>query len=130
MKPVGQAFVSAESPFESVGHGGREICIGQCISTFIIPGMGLGALVAEVRSVTNRMFRCSAGCLAQHVLDGDLAAGAFYPLGRDLRRVSMRIAETVVRKACDSGVARAFADDAMPRAVREAQWEPVYRPFA
>jgi malic enzyme len=55
--------------------------------------------------------------------------GALYPRVRDLRRVSTRIAEAVVREARDSGVGRVLADDAIPRAVAEAQWEPAYRPF-
>jgi malic enzyme len=63
------------------------------------------------------------------VPDDDLAAGALYPRVRDLRRVSTRIAEAVAREARDSGVGRALADDAIPHAVAEAQWEPVYRPF-
>jgi malic enzyme len=125
----GQALVAAGSPFEPVSHGGREIRIGQCNNTFIFPGMGLGALVAEAREVTDRMFRCAAESLAGQVPDEDLAAGALYPRVRDLRRVSTRIAEAVAREARDSGVGRALTDDAIPHAVAEAQWEPVYRPF-
>ena len=125
----GQALVAAGSPFEPVSHGGREIRIGQCNNAFIFPGMGLGALVAEAREVTDRMFRCAAECLAEQVPDDDLAAGALYPRVRDLRRVSTRIALAVAREARDSGVGRALADDAIPHAVAEAQWEPVYRPF-
>jgi malic enzyme len=48
---------------------------------------------------------------------------------RDLRRVSTRIAEAVAREARDSGVGKPFADGAIPQAVAEAQWDPVYRPF-
>jgi malic enzyme len=125
----GQALVAAGSPFEPVSHGGREIRIGQCNNAFIFPGMGLGALVAEAREVTDRMFRCAAECLAEQVPEEDLAAGALYPRVRDLRRVSTRIAEAVAREARDSGVGRALADDAIALAIVEAQWEPVYRPF-
>ena len=125
----GQALVAAGSPFEPVSHGDREIRIGQCNNAFIFPGMGLGALVAEVREVTDRMFRCAAACLAGQVPEEDLAAGALYPRVRDLRRVSTRIAEAVAREARDSGMGKALSDEAISRAVREAQWEPVYQPF-
>ena len=125
----GHALVAAGSPFEPVSHGGREIRIGQCNNAFIFPGMGLGALVAEVREVTDRMFRCAAACLAGQVPEEDLAAGALYPRVRDLRRVSTRIAEAVAREARDSGMGKALSDEAISRAVREAQWEPVYQPF-
>ena len=75
------------------------------------------------------MFRCAAECLAGQVPDEDLAAGAIYPRVRDLRRVSTRIAEAVAREARDSGMGKARSDEAISRAVREAQWEPVYQPF-
>jgi malic enzyme len=85
--------------------------------------------VAEAREVTDRMFRRAAECLAQQVPEEDLAAGALYPRVRDLRRVSTRIAEAVAREARDSGMGKARSDEAISRAVREAQWEPVYQPF-
>jgi len=91
--------------------------------------MGLGALVSEAREVNDRMFRAAAECLARQVSDEDLAAGTLYPRVRDLRRVSTRIAEAVVREARDSGVGKPLADDAIARAVEAAQWQPVYRPF-
>jgi len=125
----GHALVAAGSPFEPVSHGGREIRIGQCNNAFIFPGLGLGALVAEAREVTDRMFRRAAECLAQQVPEEDLAAGALYPRVRDLRRVSTRIAEAVAREARDSGMGKARSDEAISRAVRVAQWEPVYQPF-
>jgi malate dehydrogenase (oxaloacetate-decarboxylating) len=125
----GRALVAAGSPFEAVTYGGRTIRVGQCNNAFIFPGMGLGALVSESQEVNDGMFRAAAECLAAQVSDEDLAAGALYPRVRDLRRVSTRIAEAVAREARDSGVGRPLADDAIARAIREAQWEPVYKPL-
>ncbi len=125
----GRALVAAGSPFDAVAHGGRAIRVGQCNNAFIFPGMGLGALVAEAREVTDRMFRAAAECLAAQVAGDELAAGTLYPRVRDLRRVSTQIALTVAREARDSGLGRALEDDALERAVAEAQWEPCYRPL-
>jgi malic enzyme len=126
----GQALVAAGSPFEPVSYGGREIRIGQCNNTFIFPGLGLGALVAEAREVSDRMFRAAAECLAAQVSDGELAAGALYPRVRDLRGVSTSIAFAVAREARDGGLGRPLGDDDIRRAVADAQWEPRYGPFA
>ncbi|HTY80923.1 MAG TPA: NAD-dependent malic enzyme [Candidatus Bathyarchaeia archaeon] len=123
----GRALVAAGSPFEPVTHGGREIRVGQCNNAFIFPGMGLGALVAEAREVTERMFRCAAECLAGQLSDTDLVADALYPRIRDLRRVSARIAVAVAREARESGVGRALDDEAIARTVAEAQWKPGYQ---
>jgi malate dehydrogenase (oxaloacetate-decarboxylating) len=126
----GRALVAAGSPFDAVGHGGREIRIGQCNNAFIFPGLGLGALVAEATEVTDRMFRCAAECLARQVGDDELAAGALYPRVRDLRRVSTHIAIAVAREARDAGVGRPLDDAGIRRAVMDAQWEPRYGPLA
>ena len=125
----GRALVATGTPFEDVIHGDRRIRIDQCNNAFIFPGMGLGALVAEAREVSDDMLRAAAERLAAHIAPQDLEAGALYPRVRELRRVSTRIAEAVVRAARDAALGRPLADDEIPTAVAAAQWEPRYQPF-
>jgi malate dehydrogenase (oxaloacetate-decarboxylating) len=125
----GRALVATGSPFDDVTHDGRQMRIGQCNNAFIFPGMGLGALVAEAREVSDGMFRAAATCLAAQVIEEDLEAGALYPRVRDLRRVSTRIAEAVVREARDARLGRALDDDQIRNAVAAAQWIPRYLPL-
>ena len=127
---AGRALVAAGSPFDAVTYGGRTIRVGQCNNAFIFPGMGLGALVAEAREVSDQMFRAAAECLAEQVSDVELATGTLYPRVRDLRRVSTRIAFEVAREARESGAGRGLDDAALARAIADAQWEPVYQPLA
>ena len=108
------------------GSGIRTLRIGQCNNAFIFPGIGLGALVADAREVSDAMFRVAAECLADQVSPEDLATGSLYPPIRDLRRVAVRIAEAVVREARDSGLGRPLGDAAIGPAVAAAQWEPRY----
>ncbi len=122
----GRAIVAAGSPFDPVTHGARTLRIGQCNNAFIFPGIGLGALVADAREVSDAMFRVAAECLADQVSPEDLATGSLYPPIRDLRRVAVRIAEAVVREARDSGLGRPLGDAAIGPAVAAAQWEPRY----
>jgi malate dehydrogenase (oxaloacetate-decarboxylating) len=123
---AGQALVATGSPFEPVSHAGRTWRVGQSNNAFIFPGVGLGALVAEAREVTDGMCLAAAECLAGLVNDADLAAGSLYPPIRDLRRVAGRIAEAVVRAARDEGVGRQLDDAAIPHAVAAARWEARY----
>ena len=124
----GRALVATGSPFEPIRHSGTMLRVGQSNNAFIFPGVGLGALVAEAREVTDGMFRAAAECLARLVSDADLAAGSLFPPICDLRRVAGRIAEAVVRAARDEGLGLALSDDAIPRAVAAAQWDPHYHP--
>lgn len=122
----GRAIVAAGSPFDPVTYGGRALRVGQCNNAFIFPGIGLGALVAEAREVSDAMFRVAAECLADQVSPEDLVTGALYPPIRDLHRVATHIAAAVAREARDSGLGLPLDDAAIASAVAAAQWEPRY----
>ena len=123
---AGRALIATGSPFPPVTCAGRTMRVGQSNNAFIFPGIGLGALVAEAREVTDGMCVAAAECLAGGVCDDDLAAGSLYPPIRDLRAVAGCIAEAVVRAARDDGVGRHLDDTAIPAAVAAARWEPHY----
>jgi malate dehydrogenase (oxaloacetate-decarboxylating) len=122
----GRALVATGSPFEPVAFDGRVYEIGQSNNAFIFPGIGLGALVAEAREVSDGMCRAAAECLAGLISDADLAAGRLYPPIRELRGVARRIAAAVVRAAREEGLGRPLPDTAIPAAVAAACWEPRY----
>jgi len=122
----GRALVATGSPFEPVRHAGRSVRIGQCNNALVFPGLGLGALVAQARAVTDGMCRAAAESLAAQVRPEDLEAGSLYPPIGVLREVSSRIAEAVVREARDAGVGRDFPDGAIPEAVAAMRWDPDY----
>ena len=122
----GRALVATGSPFEPVESGGRSVRIGQGNNVFVFPGIGLGALVAEARQVTDSMFRAASEMLAKSVSQQDLEAGTLFPRIRELRPVSARIAEAVVRDARDSGVGIEIGDQEIKRRVALAMWDPTY----
>jgi malic enzyme len=122
----GRALVATGSPFGSVEWKGRTARIGQANNAFVFPGVGLGALVAECREVTDALFTAAAEALALAVGEDDLLAGSLYPATSRLRAVTVRVAEAVVREARDQGLGRPFADAEIPAAVAAAMWEPEY----
>jgi malic enzyme len=127
----GRALVATGSPFDAVDVGDRSQEIGQANNAFIFPGVGLGAIVSEARTVTDRMFLLAARVLAAEVTDERLAAGALYPPIASLRAISRRIAAVVASEAVDAGLSAAaergpFDPDA---AVEAAMWWPDYVPY-
>jgi malate dehydrogenase (oxaloacetate-decarboxylating) len=121
----GRALVATGSPFDPVEVDGRPVRIGQGNNAFIFPGVGLGVLVSEAREVTDAMFAAAADTLAAQVSERDLSAGILFPRVAELRRITAKVAEAVVRQAGTDGVARNPTDDAA-EAVATAMWDPVY----
>ena len=91
--------------------------------------MGLGAIVAETREVTDDMFLVAAHELAGLVSVDRLRTGALYPPIAGLRAVARAIAVAVVREARDSGHGRDYSDEEIEAAVDHAMWWPEYVPF-
>jgi malic enzyme len=126
----GRALIATGSPFEDVVVDGRNHIFGQANNVFIFPGMGLGAIVAEAREITDEMFLLAAETLASMVSEERLAAGALYPAVSELREVSRQIAAKVVCQSRDCGVGRLYRDGEIIEAVDSAIWFPTYLAYS
>jgi malic enzyme len=125
----GRALVATGSPSGDVPLSGGPRTIGQANNVFVFPGVGLGAIVAEAREVTDDAFLVAARTLAGLVSEDRLALGAIYPPIGDLRRVARTIAVAVVRHLRDSGYGRQYRDEHIEPAVDRAMWWPEYLPI-
>ena len=126
----GRALVATGSPFADVEVDGRPRVIGQANNVFIFPGLGLGAIAAEVRIVTDRMFLLAARTLAGHVTEARLETGAIYPPVANLRTVTRAIAIAVAREAVATGVAGISANEDIEALIDGAMWWPEYVPYS
>ncbi len=125
----GRALVATGSPFGEVEWAGSRRTIGQANNVFIFPGVGLAAIIAEARELTDEAFLVAAKELAGCVTDERFASGAIYPPIGALRAVSRSIAIALVRHLRDGGYGRQFRDDEIEPAVDRAMWRPDYLPY-
>lgn len=125
----GRALIATGSPFDPIRVNEQLREVGQGNNAFVFPGLGLGAIVAEAREVTDGMFLVAAQELACGVSAERLSAGSLYPPISSLPELARRIAVAVVKEAVDAGVGRRIADPAVARAVDATIWEPSYRPY-
>jgi malate dehydrogenase (oxaloacetate-decarboxylating) len=127
----GKALVATGSPFDPVERFGLRHDVGQANNVFIFPGLGLGAIVAEARSITDRMFLLAARTLADAVTPDRRETGALYPPVSMLRSVSRSIAIAVAREAIDAGLAGIdpATDADLEAIVDDAMWWPAYVPY-
>ena len=125
----GRALVATGSPFAPIDVAGGRHEIGQANNVFVFPGLGLGAIVAEARAISDAMFLAAARELAAAVPDKRLAAGALFPPVSALREVSRRIAVVVVGEAIAEGLSALAPDTDVAAAVDAAMWWPAYVPY-
>ena len=125
----GRALVASGSPFPPVETGGRSRTIAQANNVLVFPGIGLGAIVAGTREITDDAFIVAARELAGLVTPGRLAAGELYPPIEELRAVSRAIAIAVVRHFRDTGYGRHLHDDEIEPVVDRGIWWPDYVPY-
>ena len=122
----GRALVASGSPFGEVVTDAGTRVIGQANNVFVFPGIGLAAMVAEARELTDDAFVIAARTLAGLVGEDRLAQGAIYPPITDLRVAARAIAVALVRHFRDTGYGRQYHDDEIELAVDRAMWWPDY----
>jgi malate dehydrogenase (oxaloacetate-decarboxylating) len=123
----GRALVAAGSPFGAVDYGGVRYEIGQANNALIFPGLGLGAIAARARRVTDRMLLAAARAVADMV-DISTPGAPLLPRMADLRETSVTVAVAVARAAEAEGVASATLEADLTGRVRRLMWEPRYHP--
>lgn len=125
----GRAIVATGSPFADVSYGGRTHIIGQANNVFIFPGVGLGAMIAQMREVPPETFVIAARTLADCVNANRLEQGGLYPSQKDLRRVTAKIAAAVIRFAAARHLGREIPDHEIDDVVTASMWYPEYVPI-
>jgi malate dehydrogenase (oxaloacetate-decarboxylating) len=122
----GRALIATGSPFAPIEYEGRRHEFGQGNNVFIFPGIGLGTVVAEVRTIPDTLFLAAAHALAGLVSAERFATGALYPSVADLRSVAREVAIAVVREAVRRELTDLPPDVDIAAEVDRAMWWPDY----
>ncbi|CAG8778744.1 67_t:CDS:2, partial [Gigaspora rosea] len=72
----------------------------------ILPGLGLGAILAHPDKITERQIYASASALAESLTKEEFDQNFLYPAIQRIRRVSAEIAAAVIVTSVDEGLAR------------------------
>ena len=125
----GRAVIATGSPFPPFKRGGREFRIDQNNNAYVYPGIGLGAIAARARRISDGMFLAAAKTIAQHSPARRDANANLLPPLTEIRDLSFHVAFAVARQAQNEGCADACSAEQTAAAIRAKMWESVYAPY-
>ncbi len=123
----GRAIVATGSPFGDVTFEGKAYRIGQGNNVFIFPGLGLGAISAGAKRITDEMFTAAASRLADLMPSDAASTHCVFPRVSDLDKVSEQVAMAVYNMAVKQGLATVDPDLDPVEVIRTRKWRPVYK---
>ncbi len=121
----GRALVATGSAFTPSTYKGVTYAVAQVNNAMLYPGLGLGAIVARARRISDGMFAAAAGAVSSLVAVRQPGA-SLLPHIDDLRSVSATVAMAVVEAAEAEGLAAVKVGDIVQQ-VQDAMWQPEYR---
>jgi malate dehydrogenase (oxaloacetate-decarboxylating) len=125
----GRAVIGTGSPFPPIERNGRLFRVDQTNNAYVYPGIGLGAIAAKARHISDGMFLAAARTMAEmSPAKHDPQANLLPPLVRS-RELSFHVAMAVAKQAQADGLAAVVSDEALSAAVKAKMWEPVYADY-
>jgi malate dehydrogenase (oxaloacetate-decarboxylating)(NADP+) len=122
----GRVVFASGSPFQPVEINGKTLRPGQGNNAYIFPGVGLGAIIAKARHIPDDIFLTAARTLAGLVGQEAIDQGALYPTFREIRHISLNMAEKVAESLYDKGLAQAGRPQDLREAISNYMYNPLY----
>jgi len=126
----GRAIFASGSPFDPVTVGNQTFVPGQGNNAYIFPGVGLGVIASQSRTITDEMFLAAAHSLANQVSDSDINRGRLYPSLARIREVSARIACDVAKIAYENKLTDKDEPADLLADIHQHMYQPVYPHYA
>ncbi|HTZ01483.1 MAG TPA: NAD-dependent malic enzyme [Xanthobacteraceae bacterium] len=125
----GRAVIGTGSPFPPLMRNGKSFRVDQTNNAYVYPGIGLGAIAAEARRISDGMFLAAARTIAEFSPAAHDPQANLLPPLIDIRKLSFHVALAVAKQAQAEGLADPRPDEILAATVRDKMWEPLYAPY-
>lgn len=132
----GRAIFASGSPFQDVELDDKICASSQANNMYIFPGLALGAFLGKTGVVSDGMLMAASEALSKLLTDEELAKGSVYPNLKNIRRISLFMALSVIRAAHEEGrlTGRALrlierGEDELVNYIKANMYSPHYNPL-
>lgn len=124
----GRALLATGSPFPPAKMpNGKEYIIAECNNALIYPGLGLGAIISQSRTMSDTMLLAGTQALASLAPALKDPDQALLPDFQDAKRANYEVAVAVAEQAIAEGSAGVkWKKEEVREKVKAKQWEAVY----
>lgn len=125
----GEAIIATGSPFPDVHYEGKWYRIAQSNNALAFPGIGLGAMVAKAKNVSDGMLSAATHALksCSPIIQDRMAP--LLPKLSEAKMVSFKVALAVAEQARKEGLAQIDAKVNLEECIKKAMWVPKYYPY-
>lgn len=125
----GKAIIATGSPFPAVSYENRWYRIAQSNNAFAFPGIGLGAIAAKAKHVSDDMLWAATKALSACSPVAQDKMSPLLPKLSEIKMVSFQVALAVAEQARAEGLAQIPDTVDIKDAIRKTMWEPAYYPY-
>ena len=122
----GKVIFSSGSPFDKVVFKGKEYHPGQGNNAYVFPGIGLGAIVSNAKTIPDELFLVASRTLAGLVSEQNLQKGALYPRLTEIRNISLNIATAVAERVFELGISHNAKPENLKQFVEDYMYDPKF----
>ncbi|MFK7900730.1 MAG: NAD-dependent malic enzyme [Cyclobacteriaceae bacterium] len=122
----GKVVFASGSPFDPVILEGKKHYTGQGNNAYVFPGIGLGAIIANITTIPDELFLVATQTLARLVSQESLDNGSVYPPLTEIRNLSLAIAVAVAEKAYEMGIAQNEKPENLEQTISKYMYQPYY----
>ena len=122
----GKALIAAGSPFADVVWQGKSFPVSQCNNYFAFPGIGLGVIAVQAKTVSEGMLKAASQALSESTQG---QPDRLLPTLDRLPASSRAIAIAVANAAVAEGLAQIEIQGSIEFLVDRLIWKPHYLPY-